>query len=111
MLQALLLFGLPTILCQVAFVRGSRLVPLQIVLCIAGFLVAASVPVEKFEFVNHTLRVWVVTLSIFLLLFLPRTLAGLLTPELGKQRKLRTAFVCVLGMLFLANLLFTKGGS
>src|SRR5690242_8319842 len=79
--QAVLLLGLPTLLCFIAFQRGSRSVCVQTLAFVVGALLAASVPVERMIPTQPVLKAWIITVCFVLLNFLPAILARLLTPR------------------------------
>jgi len=108
--QVVLLFGLPTLFCFLVFQRGSRSVFLQALAFIAGLLVATAIPVEQFIPYQSVLKTWLFTLCFLALIFLPGILPRLLTPQLGKQKKLRLIFYAILVALFLANLFMEVAG-
>lgn len=103
--QAVLLFGLPTLLCLVLFQYGSRSVFLQTLAYAISLLLAAAIPAQEFLPPQPFLRMLIFTLCFVLLLFLPGLLPQLLTPQAGRQKKLRLIFYSILVGLFLANLL------
>jgi hypothetical protein len=107
--QAVLLLGLPVLLCSGAFHRGSRSVFVQVAAFTAGMLLATAIPVEQFIPRQPVLKTWIFTFCLMLLIFLPGILPRLLTPQLGKQKKLQAILYIILAGLFLANL-FTGGG-
>jgi len=108
-IQAVLLLGLPTFFCFLCFQRGSRSVFLQTLAFVVGVLLAAAFPVEKMIPRQPILKMWIFTLCLALLIFLPAILPRVLTPELGRQRKLQAILCFILVVLFLANLFI--GGS
>src|ERR1051326_2794421 len=83
--QAVLLLGLPTLLCFVAFHRGSRSVFVQTLAFVLGILLAVSIPVENLIPRAPILKAWILTICLLVLIFLPATLSRLLIPELGRQ--------------------------
>jgi hypothetical protein len=108
--QAALLYGLPTVFCYLAFLKGSRSVLVQTVAFVVGTLLAAEFPVDKFVPSGAIAKTWLFTLSFIVLAFLPAALPKVLTPRLGTQRMLCVAGYIALAGLFLANL-FQKGGN
>ncbi len=105
LMRATLLFGLPTLLCHVAFIKGNRSVAIQGLGLLIGLLLAASLPVQRVHLASDLLKAWVLALCLALLIILPAVLPRLLVPALGPQRKLRTLGYGVLIVLFLLNLL------
>ena len=105
LLRALALYGLPTLFCAMAFVQGNRSVLAQSLCCIAGVLLAASLPLHRITIDNRILRGWFLLLGTGLLAFLPAVLPALVVPTLGMQTKARIGEYIVLGVLFLANLI------
>lgn|SRR5579859_1148134 len=107
-LQAVLLFGLPTLLCFLVFQCGSRSVGGQSLFLVIGMLLAGTIPVEKIKIPNPLIKAWVLTICVLALAFLPGVLPTLITPTLGAQRKLRIGFWLLLAGLFLSNLLMGR---
>jgi hypothetical protein len=107
-LQVVLLFGLPAVFCFLAFKRGNRSVCLQMLAFVFGILLACTIHVEKIVIPNPVIKAWILTICIAVLAFLPGFLPTLLTPTLGKQRKLRMGLWVLLAGLLLANLLMRK---
>jgi len=104
-LQAVLLFSLPTLLCILAFRCGSRSVFVQMLAFVVGLLLAASIQVEKLIPKHGPLKASIFMVCVVLLVFVPSILSRLITPQLGKQRKLQTLFYGILTFLFLLNLI------
>src|SRR2546430_569977 len=69
--QAVLLLGLPTLLCIAAFYRGSRSVFVQVLALVLGVLLAVSIPVDNFIPRSPVLKAWMFTICLVLLVFLP----------------------------------------
>src|SRR5213083_1238033 len=65
-LRAIMLFGLPTMMCVYAFSKGNRSVPIQILCAIAGVLLAGCLPLEKVVIRNSMLKTFVLAICMVL---------------------------------------------
>jgi hypothetical protein len=104
LLEALLLFGLPCLLCGIALAKGYRSIFLQALLLVVSVLLAATIPVYKMSIGGRITKGWFVAIAIVLLAFLPAILPSLVVPQLGAQKALRIMCYVVLVILFIANL-------
>jgi len=104
--QAILVLGLPALVCFAAFNRGSRSVMLQCLLFCVSVLAAAAIPVEKMLPRKAGPRTFLFAVCFTILLFLPAVLPTFLTRQRGNQARLRILFWLILLGLFLANLFF-----
>lgn len=109
LLRAVLLFGIPCLICRWTFARGSRFTMIQWLGLAVGVLLTALLPVEKVSIASPVARGCMVTILVVLLCFLPGILPSLVVPRVGAQRRLRLVFYLTLGALFLLNL-FQHGG-
>ena len=99
-LHGALLVGTPTALCGVAFRIGNRTTAIQWLIAMVGGLFAAGIEVERWMPKNSAGLAWVVTLSLVLMVILPRVLAFFLVRRAGIQRILTLCFyVTLLGLL------------
>jgi hypothetical protein len=110
LLRLFLTFGLPAALTGLAFARGNRSIFLQVLACVAGLLLAATLPVENIEFHNRFVRGWIIALTFAILLFLPAFLAFLLVRHLGAQRKVAVILYVLLAGL-MVGILAQKGNA
>jgi len=109
--RTLLLFGLPAVFVATMFARGNRSIFFQVIGCVVGLLLAATIPVDILDVRNRYIRGWVIVLSLAILAFLPAMLAFLLVPPAGPQRKVRVFLYVMLGVLLSATLIQSGGGS
>lgn len=107
--HAVVLIGMPTVMCLLAFLAGSREAGIQLLAAVAGALLAATLHVERWLPGTPVALAWVVTLSLVLLLIVPGVLPFFMARQKGAQRVLRVLFYSALVGLFMANLL-QKGG-
>jgi hypothetical protein len=103
LVQAVLLLGIPTVLCGAVFERCGRSGLIQVLALVTGVLLSLSIPVERLLPKIALLKSWLAILSVCVLLFLPDILSRLVTPNLGNQRRLCVALYGLLLVLFLAN--------
>ena len=109
LLRLVLTFGLPAVLTAMMFTRGNRSVFGQVLACVVGLLIAATIPAEWIEAHNRFVRGWIIALAGVVLLFLPGILAVLLVPNLGAQRLVRRALCVLLAVLLIAFLNSARG--
>ena len=110
LLRLLLFFGVPTALAIVIFERGNRSVFVQVLCCVIGMLLAATLPLQRLEIQNGTARGWLIALATVTLFFLPAALAFLLVPEAGKQRLVRRALYLLM-IALLVGVVVQKGAT
>lgn len=102
--HAALLLAVPTAMCVFAFRAGSRAPAIQVLTAVVGVLFAAGIQMERRMPASPVGLAWAVTLSLVLLLILPRGLAFLIARRRGTQRILSLLFYLGLLGLLLANL-------
>jgi hypothetical protein len=103
-IQMALLLAIPIAFCALAFGRGWRFIPLQIGLAIMGALTAMSIPVEKLNIESAASKLWLATVSLLAIIFLPPLLCYLTVPEMGKQRTFAIAIYVTMGVLAICQL-------
>jgi len=100
------LFTLPVAASAWTFNRGYRSVFIQVTAGVLGALVALSLPLQHVRIQNGIARLWLLTVAILIVTFIPLILPNLLLPTLGAQQRLRKALVCTVAALILANLIW-----
>jgi len=103
-IQMALLLAIPIAFCALAFGRGWRFVPLQIVLAIIGMLTAMSIPVENWALESAVARLWLSVVSALAVIFLPPLLSYLTCPALGKQHTVTLVIYVTITVLSICQL-------
>lgn len=104
LIRAMLILSIPLILCSISYIRcGTRSVTSQVILMVLGFFIAFTIPLD-FQIYDPFTRALVVTITIILLVALPRMLVLWVVPTWRSQVRLATLFYITLFVLFLLNL-------
>lgn len=102
-IRATLLFGLPCAMCYIAFINRSRSILIQSLCCVAGIMIACSLPF-RIPY-DPVVKTWVISFCFLLLAFIPGIIPLFLTPKFGLQKKLRWFLYGSLLALFIFNLI------
>jgi len=103
-LRLVCLLTLPVAASAWTFRRGCRSVFVQVSAGVLGVLAALSLPLDRVRIDSGMARLWLLTLAILIVTFIPVLLPNLLLPTLGAQQRLRKALVLTVGAIILANL-------
>ncbi len=103
LIRAVLVIGIPTVACWHFFDSGNRSLLGQWFVFLISFLTAVSLKIDHWRFPPH-IRMWVVSICLLLLVFLPAMLPYFLFRIRAHQNRARIVLYMVLILLFVFNL-------
>jgi len=107
-LRLVCLLILPAAICAWSFRQGYRSVFVQVLAAVFGLLLALSLPLEHLRIGSGMVRLWLLTFAVVLAAFMPAILPALTVRTLKAQRQLRAALYLAVGVLILANLIWSS---
>jgi hypothetical protein len=92
----------------IPFARGCRTKPLLWFYFLMATLVGCSLPIDRIPLSNHTIKLWLFLISLFLIFVLPRVIPRFLVESEGYQALTTKIMFWAIGSVIALNLVFSN---